>query len=334
MSDAPIEKRNSYLKEKINPFDPKKTNSVLDYIKNLNKCSFQGRNISHGFKIFEKMVSDESCLVVLTLSGAMIPAGMDEIICNMIEEKMIDVIVSTGANITHAIVNSFSNDSQAHYVGHHIVNDHELNYLQINRIYDTFLSEESYENTETNLIEIIKKINTNIIKPSDFFKFVGDHLPNRCFVKVASEHNIPIFCGATSDSEIALDLATYRENHDHNTIIILDEIGDIIKFGNIISSKEKSGTIIIGGGVPRNWAQQIFPYLKQLTKNNQYTGYSYSIRIHTAVVYDGGLSGCTLSESVSWGKYNPESEYISIWADATIVLPLLVTAMIQKKKCG
>ncbi|MFX0073721.1 MAG: deoxyhypusine synthase family protein, partial [Candidatus Hermodarchaeota archaeon] len=87
----------------------------------------------------------------------------------------------------------------------------------------------------------------------------------------------------------------------------------------------------IGGGVPRNWAQQIFPLLDQIGEIETETmGYNYSVRIHTATEYDGGLSGCTISESKSWGKYSLESRYISVWCDATIALPILITGLLQR----
>ncbi|MEJ2251044.1 MAG: deoxyhypusine synthase family protein, partial [Candidatus Lokiarchaeota archaeon] len=89
------------------------------------------------------------------------------------------------------------------------------------------------------------------------------------------------------------------------------------------------GTIIIGGGVPRNWAQQIFPLLDQL-KEIKTMGYNYSVRIHTATEYDGGLSGCTISESKSWGKYALDAKHVSVWCDATIALPILITALLEK----
>ena len=102
-----------------------------------------------------------------------------------------------------------------------------------------------------------------------------------------------------------------------------------MKFADIIRNSKEFGTIIIGGGVPRNWAQQIFPLLDQID-NIETMGYNYSVRIHTATEYDGGLSGCTVSESKSWGKYSLDAKYVSVWCDATIALPILVTGLMQR----
>jgi deoxyhypusine synthase len=108
-----------------------------------------------------------------------------------------------------------------------------------------------------------------------------------------------------------------------------DILKDVLKFADIIRNSEEYGTIIIGGGVPRNWAQQVFPLLDQLDKIET-MGYNYSVRIHTAAEFDGGLSGCTISESKSWGKYSLDSRYVSVWCDATIALPILISGLLQK----
>ena len=112
-------------------------------------------------------------------------------------------------------------------------------------------------------------------------------------------------------------------------------IDDLMKFADIIRQYEICGILIVGGGVPRNYSQQIFPFLEEFEKfrdKGMDMGYKYSVRIHTATEYDGGLSGCTTSESKSWGKYSLDSQNISVWCDATIALPLLITGLFEKLK--
>ncbi|MFX0047353.1 MAG: deoxyhypusine synthase family protein, partial [Candidatus Hermodarchaeota archaeon] len=210
------------------------------------------------------------------------------------------------------------------------VDDNTLYKHRINRIYDIFLPENNYIKTENEILSIIKNIfqqKTIEITPSDFLKKLGEKINKRCILSLAAKYNVPIFVPALSDSELALDLIKYslKENYEFK----FDIIGDVMKFGEIIRKFKEHGTLIIGGGVPRNWAQQIFPLLDQLEKMKT-VGYKYSVRIHTATEYDGGLSGCTISESKSWGKYSLESEYVSVWCDATIALPILITGLFQK----
>lgn len=322
--------KDGYLTQKIIPFNVNNIQNINDLLENLRYCGFQGGNLGKALDILEKIVSEKEILTVMTLSGAMVPAGMGEIICILMEYKLIDVLVSTGANIIHDLVDAIVNIG--HYKGNPEADDDKLFNLRINRIYDVFLPEENYEQTENKLLGIIKEIyNEKIIHTTsnELLRKVGEKINKRCILSVAAQNNIPIFVPAFSDSEFALNLIKYsvREGYDFK----FDILKDVQDFADIIRNSKEYATIIIGGGVPRNWAQQVFPLLDQID-NIQNLGYNYSVRIHTAMEYDGGLSGCTLSESKSWGKYHPESKYISVWCDATIALPILVTGLLQRLK--
>lgn len=325
MNRNPKEK---YLIKKISPFNVYKVKNIDDLLKNLKKCGFQGRNLGRALDILYKMVTDDEILTVLTLSGAMVPAGMGDLICALIENKLIDVIISTGANTIHDLVDAVSDIG--HYIGSPNVDDNELFKARINRIYDTFLPEDNYKRAENVLLDIIHENFSSKdihLTPSDLIKKVGEKINERCILSIAAKYNIPIFVPAFTDSEFALNLIKFsvREGYKFN----LDIFGDVLSFANIIRRSNEFGTFIIGGGVPRNWAQQVFPLLDQID-NVETMGYNYSIRITSAVEYDGGLSGCTISESKSWGKYSLESKYITVWCDATIALPILITGLFQR----
>ena len=127
-----------------------------------------------------------------------------------------------------------------------------------------------------------------------------------------------------------MDLALFKRNNNIN--IILNEMKDIQNFAAYVKSFGTWGTIILGGGVPRNWTQQVFPYLYvcQEVDEPDYPGYEYSVRMYAAPVEDGGLSGCTISEGISWGKYSKEAKNISLWGEASVYFPLLLTALFQR----
>jgi len=326
-----VNNKNDYLIKKIIPFDVRKVKNVDDLLRNLSHCGFQGRNLGRGLDILEKMVKDENILTVLTLSGAMVPAGMGELICSLIENRLIDVIISTGANVIHDLVDAFS--GIGHYQGTSEIDDNDLFEKRINRIYDVFLPEDNYQIAEINILEKIKDTYTdekNIsTTPSELFKKIGLNIKERCIISVAAKHDIPLFVPAFSDSEFALNLIKYSVREGYN--FQFDILKDVLKFADIIRESKEYGTLIIGGGVPRNWAQQVFPLLDQID-HMETMGYNYSVRIHTATEYDGGLSGCTVSESKSWGKYHLESKYVSIWCDATIALPILISGLYQRLK--
>ncbi|MBY8985706.1 MAG: deoxyhypusine synthase family protein [Candidatus Lokiarchaeota archaeon] len=322
--------KNKYLSKKVKPFNPRNVKNVDDLLSALKYCGFQGRNLGKALDILEKMVVDDECLTVLTLSGAMVPAGMGELICMLMENSLIDVLVTTGANIIHDLVDGIMDIG--HYIGSSDVDDNELFRYRINRIYDVYLPEENYLKTEKELLLKIRDLfpEKNVsITPSNLLKKLGEKLNYRCILSIAAKKNIPIFVPAFSDSEFALDLYVYTKQEGYN--FQFDILKEIEIFGDYIKNAKKTGTLIIGGGVPRNWAQQIFPLLDQLEKLDS-IGYDYSVRIHTATEYDGGLSGCTISESKSWGKYSLDSTSVSVWCDATIALPILITGLLQRLK--
>lgn len=322
--------KESYLIKKIVPFQAYKVKNVDDLLSNLSDCGFQGRNLAEALDIFEKMVLDKDCTKVMTLSGAMVPAGMGDLICALMEHKIIDVLVTTGANIIHDLVDAITNIG--HYVGNSNVNDDKLFEFRINRIYDVFLPEHNYYAVEKELLSIIKNNFTEkniFITPSEFLRKLGENIERRSIISIAAKNKVPIFVPAFSDSELALDLIKYVLKEEYS--FIFDILKDVQNFGEIIKNSKICGTLIIGGGVPRNWAQQIFPLLDQI-ENIHKMGYDYSVRIHTAMEYDGGLSGSTFSEAKSWGKYSLESKHVSVWCDATIALPLLVCGLLQRLK--
>lgn len=322
------------LHQKIAPFDPSTVETVDDALTALQRCSFQGRQLGVAVEVFWNFLNESDCFKVLALAGAMIPAGMGEVVCQMMERGLVDAIVSTGANITHDLVNAF-HDGQAHYVGTPLADDDELYRKEVNRIYDTFLPEDAYRVARDHEYEILRaKYGTTsvAVPPSELFAVMGASLDRRGMIQVAARQGVPVFCGATSDSDFGMTVAEKREQGLLH--VTLDELADVTNFAQLVQAHEKNANIIVGGGVPRNWTQQIFPYLKQrkVTRPHDEYGYNYSVRFHTALEYDGGLSGCTISESKSWGKYVKDAKHASVWVDATIALPLVVTAIIQRQR--
>ncbi|MCB0712655.1 MAG: deoxyhypusine synthase family protein [Ignavibacteriae bacterium] len=339
MANSNTQTKEEYLQTRIAPISPRDVGSVNGLLTALGGCSFQGRSLSRCLDVLENMARDESCLVVMTLAGAMVPGGMEETISQLIEEGIIDALVTTGANISHSMVNHADELNQGHYVGAVSADDVDLFHHSINRIYDTFLPEEGYHKGEVLLEAILKRWFTENevnpeegwnVRPSELFHIVGSQLATlgkRGILSAAARHNVPIFCGATSDSEFALNLVKYNERN--NWKITVDELADVQTFANNLLQKERGGTFIIGGGVPRNWAQQAWPLLEMTGKTERH-GYDMTVRVFTDSPAWGGLSGCTVSESVSWGKYTEKAVAAEVKCDATIALPLLTVGLFER----
>ncbi len=328
-----------YLRTKIDPISPRDVSGVEDLLRRLGGCSFQGRALSRCLDVLENMVRDEECLVVMTLAGAMVPGGMEEVVTQLIEEGAIDVLVTTGANISHSMVNHADEENQGHYVGAVAVDDADLFRHHINRIYDTFLPEDGYHKGEMLLEEILRSYFEQqhidpssgwTVRPRELFGLVGSALSaagRRGILAAAAAHDVPIYCGATTDSEFALNLVKYNLRNDWR--LGLDELGDVDDFARSLLDRPRGGTFIIGGGVPRNWAQQAWPLL-EMTGATERHGYDRTVRIYTDSAAWGGMSGCTISESVSWGKYAADAVAAEVKCDATIALPLLAVGLFER----
>ena len=280
------------------------------------------------------MHRDEGCGIVLCLAGAMIPAGMGLVVERLIERGVVQAVVTTGANVSHDMVNA-ARDGHGHFLGSPDADDDELYQARINRIYDTNLPEDNYHAAELLLEEIWRPLaddaeRPEVMAPSDIFRLTGEGLlalGRGGFLASAAKAGIPVFCGATSDSEFCLNFAKFR--HRGWLELIMDEVADLFAMGEWVRAHRRRGTLIIGGGVPRNWAQQIFPLLDMID-DTHFPGYDFGVRISTDNVVYGGLSGCTMSESKSWGKYAEHARFAEVSCDATIALPLLVSALFER----
>lgn len=344
-TDGPVNAmtKEEYLARRIEPIAPRGLSSVDEVLRALGGCSFQGRALSRCLDVLENMARDTDCMTVMTMAGAMVPGGMEETVTQLIEEGIIDALVTTGANISHSMVNHADERNQGHYVGAVAVDDAELFRHSINRIYDTFLPEEGYHKGEMLLEAILREYFEResidpvagwSVTPSALFKLVGDaltKLDRRGILAAAARCGVPIYCGATSDSEFAMNLVKY--NNRNGWRITLDELRDVNDFAESLLAKPKGGTFIIGGGVPRNWAQQAWPLL-EMTERTERHGYDMTVRIYTDSPAWGGLSGCTISESVSWGKYTETAIAAEVKCDATIALPLLTVGLFERLGIG
>ncbi len=321
-----------FREHKVRPLDPRKISSIDQLCRSLAGCGFQGRKLSRCVDVWEAMVKDTDCIKVMTLAGAMVPAGMAEVVMRLIEAGTVDVIVSTGANVTHDFVNAVVD--QGHYLGSEYEDDDELREQRTNRIFDVYIPEDHYESGENFLLDAFQRegIKDRRFSTAEFTRFVGERLPRRSFLQVAARCNVPVFVPAASDSELGIAVAVYRKRNGIQ--VGFDEVSDIERFADLIRSRPRCGCVVVGGGVPRNWAQQVFPYLDVLSRSTPgartFNGYSYGVRISTDRPEFGGLSGCTFEESKSWGKYAAGARFESVVCDATIALPVITCSLLER----
>jgi deoxyhypusine synthase len=301
------------------------------------------------------MIRDRECRVVLTLSGAMTVAKQGQLVCDMLDRGLVDAIVATGALIAHGLTESIG---LTHYRYDATKGDETLFRQGYNRIYDTLEMESNLNNVERLMRSVLQenRPEDGVWSSARLCRTLGQRLDELDegpgILRSAARQDVPVFIPAFTDSELGLDMATWAmrqtlptHGKDPATLTpqeVMTEVPtfnpflDLQQYAQLVASAPRMGIFTIGGGVPRNWAQQIGPYIDicndRLGTNFPPTRFRYAVRICPEPVHWGGLSGCTYSEGVSWGKFVPPGEggrFAEIYADATIAWPLLMKAVFE-----
>jgi len=320
-------RKTKFLRQPVRHFDPKGIQSVLDLVKAFQYTSFQSRNLYKCFETFLKMLEDPTCVIFLGLSGAMIPGGMRRVIHDMIEMKLVDVIVSTGANIFHDI---FESKGYRHYVGSENSNDDLMRAHRIVRVYDALMDDHEINQVIHLLSKVPRDLEEGVVSSRRYLEVLGKYLEDGgSILKAASTHGVPVFVPALSDSSIGIGL-TFSLAHRRGSPkrVIIDQIQDNYEIAQLKKLASVTGAIYVGGGVPKNYIQQLGPVSGLLFQKDR--GHRYALQITTDDPKWGGLSGCTFEEAKSWGKLERGSNFAAVYVDATLALPLLVSALLQE----
>ncbi len=320
--------RSRFLKWPVQHFDLDKVHSVFDLVQAFRHTSFQSRNIFKCFEVLQKMLADPECIIFLGLSGAMIPGGMRRVVRDMIERRLVDVIVSTGANIFHDLFESFG---FRHYVANEGGDDDLFRHHRIVRVYDALMNDREINRVIHLLAKVPEEIEGGIVSSRQYLAALGRHLEDDgSILKTASRWGVPIFVPALSDSSIGIGLTVLRTRKGLSGGILIDQIRDNYEIAQIKRTALATGAIYVGGGVPKNYIQQLGPVSELLFQKE--SGHRYAFQITTDDPKWGGLSGCTFEEAKSWGKIEKASAYAAVYMDATVALPLLVGAAVQEGK--
>ncbi len=290
----------------------KKDMNVKDLLKAFSAVGvMQAGKLGQAVDIYQAMLKDKHCIKFLGLAGAMIPGGMKHIIVQLLQKKMADVLVLTGATLTHDLVESLG---YQHLIGNEHADDEQLNKEGYDRMYNSYMQNKAYPDLEDFTHNIMGKIPSNI-SITEFLRQFGKHCPKGTILRTCSDNTIPVFCPGLPDSGFGLQIWSYMQNHPYK-IYAFDDLTEIL---NIAWTAKKLGVIYIGGGVPKNYIQQAMQFGP--------TKASYGIQITTDQAHYGGSSGASLQEGISWGKMEATGQYVDVHCDATIALPLLYAAL-------
>jgi deoxyhypusine synthase len=311
------------LKEPVKHINIKSFDAT-EIIGAMKDMSFTARDTARAAEIFTQMITDEECTIILCIAGSTSAAGCIQIYVDMVRHNMVDVIVATGASIVD--MDFLEALGFKHYKGNPFVHDEKLRELHIDRIYDTFIDEEQLLICDNTIKEIADLLTPRPYSSREFVREMGRYLVDNAqkpdsLVQVAYENDVPIFCPAFSDSSAGIGLVKHQAENEESYVSI-DSVKDFRELTEIKIKSPVSGLFMIGGGVPKNFAQDAVVCAEVLGRPAEM--YKYAVQITVADVRDGACSSSTLKEAHSWGKVDTKYEQM-VYAEATSVLPLIIS---------
>jgi deoxyhypusine synthase len=315
--------KSRFLRVPVEPFTVQSGSRADDVLSRMERVSFQGRNLAAARRIWEKMLGGD-CTIFLGLAGALSAGGMRKIIAHLIERRYVDCVVSTGANLYHDL---HETRGRNHYVGSPRENDAALQAEHIDRVYDTYASEDEFVDNDEWIAAFALTLERRPYSSREFLYRLGEHLWSETgrdgILTAAYRRGVPIFCPAIADSSIGMGLSQAR--HREASAGHVDVIGDIIESTNLVINRPRTASIVFGGGTPKNFINQAT--VQAEFYDSRVGGHRYALQIITDVPHFGGASGASLEEAQSWGKLAADAEQVTVQADVTLALPLLASAL-------
>lgn len=298
----------------------------------MTRISFQGRNLGKAYQAWADALRDETT-IMFGLSGAMTAAGMRKLVVHLIKNRMIDCLVSTGANLFHDIYESLGHP---HYIGSEHADDMELFHKRLDRVFDTYADEVQFRKLDWYLGHFMVEVaGDRRIGTREFFELLADrlapHIVEDGIVTAARKHGVPLYSPAIADSSYGI--AAAEVGFPLGTLPQIDVMVDVVETAEIALRSKSTSVIYIGGGTPKNFINQA-----ELTASgwimHDLPGHKYAIQFTTDAPHWGGLSGCTFSEAQSWGKIAERARMATVHVDATIALPIVVSALAKDMAKG
>lgn len=316
-------------KKTIEHFDITKHNTV-DLVDAMGKMAFQARNLNRAANIYVQMLKDKKCSVYLTLAGSLFSAGLKDVVVELVKNNMVDAIISTGANIVDQ--DFLEALGFKHYIGTQFVDDNILRELMIDRIYDTYIDEEDLRVCDMTVTEIINSIEPRPYSSREIIEEMGRWLilnekGENSLIRTACEKGVPIFVPAFSDCSAGFGFI-HHQFHTKGPKVTIDSAKDFLELTHTKIKAGDTGILMIGGGVPKNFTQDVIVACDVL--EIEANMHKYAVQITVADERDGALSGSTLKEASSWGKVETTFEQM-VYSEATLAFPLLASYAYHKK---
>ena len=294
----------------------------------MKKMSFTSRDLGRATEIYNQMLGDKDCSIFLVIAGSTSAGGCMDLYAELVRNNMVDGIVATGASIVD--MDFFEGLGHKHYQALEVPDDDTLRSLYIDRIYDTYIDEEQLQDCDHTILEIANTLEPRPYSSREFIRAMGKYLvengkKENSLVKLAYEHDVPIFCPAFVDSSAGFGLVKHQVDRAKagKKYMVLDAIADFRELTEIKIKAGTTGLLMIGGGVPKNFIQDTV-VCAEILGHEDVQVHKYAVQITVADVRDGACSSSTLQEAASWGKVNTGIEQM-VFAEAGSVMPLLAS---------
>lgn len=301
--------------------------NIVPLVDAMENMAYSARDLHRAATIYDRMLRDPDCGVILCLAGSLVSAGLRQVVVDLVRHRMVDCIVSTGANIVDQ--DFFEALGFRHYVAPERykagLDDALLRELHIDRIYDTFIDEDQLRVCDETIERIADELPPRPYSSREFIQRLGEYLVERnqganSIVRSALECEVPIFCPAFSDCSAGLGIVAHLHKRQDQPRVSFDSARDFYELTQVKIHNPTTGLLILGGGVPKNFAQDIVVAADVLGIETPM--HKYAVQITVADVRDGALSSSTLKEASSWGKVDTVYEQM-VFCEATVALPLV-----------
>jgi deoxyhypusine synthase len=317
-----------------------KQHNVVALVDAMQAMAYSSRDLARAASIYERMLRDQECGVILCLAGSLISAGLKQIFVDLIRGNMVDAVVSTGANIVDQ--DFFEALGYKHWIADDLyrqgTEDATLRELMIDRIYDTLIDEEELRLCDDTCRVIADSLDPRPYSSREFIREMGAYLEKQgktpekggvdSIILAAYQMDVPIFVPAFSDCSAGFGLVAHQHGRGDKPKVSIDSVKDFYELTQLKIANPTTGLLMIGGGVPKNFAQDIVVAAEILGLDAPM--HKYAIQITVADVRDGALSSSTLKEASSWGKVDTTFEQM-VYSEATLALPLITGYAFHKK---
>lgn len=309
------------LRERVEDYEFSEKMTVDELVSQMDKAwGFTAGKIAVGLNILERMVEDKKCLKFISFTGNLVATGTRGALKELVKRKLVDVVVTTCGTIDHDLARSWKD----YYKGSFLMNDAKLRTQNINRLGNVLVPNESYgliiEKKMQPLLQELWKEGIREVSSSQLCREIGKRSCNETSILYwAAKNSVPVYVPGITDGAVGYQTWLFSQDHDFRLNLLKDS-GEL---SEIVFNAKKTGALLVGGGISKHHT---------LWWNQFKDGLDYALYVSTADEWDGSLSGARPREAVSWGKISERAKKTMIEGDASVILPILVSALITRNE--